>query len=87
MPRPRGAGRGLVRAAIRQSRYQEYYNRGTNAAWQAQQEDDTTSLLKFFSLACWASALVLFALIPTGTMIVLLTPLWVGGLLCGAMSR
>jgi len=86
--RPRGIGRGPIRAAMRQARYQRYYNRGSQANWESMKASDAKeaeSLGKFFALAGLVISGVLIAFVLGSVsvfhgfvMVILTSPLWVG---------
>ena len=50
-----------MRALMRNARYQAYYNRGTNAAWQAQQKERDDALMMLVSPFLALGAVVTFA--------------------------
>ena len=94
--RPRGIGRGPIRAAMRQARYQRYYNRGSQANWESMKAMDAaagSSLAKFFGYSGFLIAGILIAFIAGAVspfhglvMVVLTAPIWLLAGICLKLS-
>ena len=86
-----------MRACMRQARYQRYYDRGSKANWEAMKAADASegaSLARFFGYLALVIAGVLIALVASQlgafhmfVMLVLTSPLWIGGALLLAISN
>ena len=82
MPRPRGPlGGGLMRAAMRQSRYQRYYDRGSQANWEAIKREDAAearAICMCLSYAAIGLTAFFMCLAPTApVMLILAAPFWI----------
>ena len=95
--RPRGLGRGPIKAFMRDARYQRYYNRGSRANWEAMKAADANMLRdvgEFLGLTGLVIAGFLIALVAanlggfhTFVMLILTSPLWGGAALLLKVSE